>query len=494
MKNIIKGLFVFLILVLFGACSKEYLKQDPETQINEQYIFDTKERVVGQVNGMYSFIKAGAFLGGRYFVYNDIRDDNFIPKSTNGVTNYATWNHTVLSSTNEVQNLWGAVYAAINSINIFLEEVKKNWDNGKITGFVTQDEYNQYVSEALTLRAICYFDLLQLYAQPYNKNSGASPGLPLRLTALKKLEGNDLARSTVAEVYTQILSDLNTAEPLAILDYSNDLLRTTRINRNSVIAFKTRVYLHMNNWAQVKTEAAKIVTASASFTTPSGQANGRSLALNSTFAGIWASPYTSKESIFSMPFTATNLAGTQNSLAHYNHPSSSESYYLNVSGQAYSSMNAADARRVLFQTGTVSLVTRYFTGKWTNFISQVDYVPVIRYAEVILNYAEALIMDGGVVSQQAVDLLNAVRTRSYSAGAYTLAGFATTQAFRDALLLERNIEFLGEGIRNMDLMRTVSSIPGKPGATTVITPTSPTYIWPIPTSELNTNKLMTRNE
>jgi hypothetical protein len=101
-------------------------------------------------------------------------------------------------------------------------------------------------------------------------------------------------------------------------------------------------------------------------------------------------------------------------------------------------------------------------------------------------------MDGGVVTQQAVDLLNAVRTRSYPAGAYTLAGFATAQAFRDAILIERNIEFLGEGMRNLDLMRTLATIPGKTGVA-AIAPTSPSYIWPIPTSELNTNKLMTGN-
>jgi hypothetical protein len=488
MKNIIKGLLVLLILVLLGACSKENLDQAPETRISEQYIFDTKERVLGQVNGMYAFMKVGNFLGGRFFVYNDIRADNYMPKSTNLVTGYATWNHSVLSSTNEVQNLWGAVYAALNSINIFIDGLTKNWTDGKITGFVTQAEYNQYLSEAYTLRAICYFDLLQLYAQPYNKDAGASPGVPLRLIGMKTTDGNDMARSSVAEVYAQILSDLNTAEPLAILDYSSDLLRTTRIHRNTIIAFKTRVYLHMNKWAQVKTEAAKIVSAAAPFKS----ATGRALELSSTFAAIWTTPYTTKESIFSMPFTATNLPGTQNALAHYHHPSSSESYYMNITGQAYTNMNAADARRTIFQTGTVSSVTRYFTGKWQNFTSQVDYAPVIRYAEVLLNYAEALVMDGGVVTQQAVDLLNAVRTRSYPAGAYTLAGFATAQAFRDAILIERNIEFLGEGMRNLDLMRTLATIPGKTGVA-AIAPTSPSYIWPIPTSELNTNKLMTGN-
>jgi hypothetical protein len=110
----------------------------------------------------------------------------------------------------------------------------------------------------------------------------------------------------------------------------------------------------------------------------------------------------------------------------------------------------------------------------------------------LLNYAEAIVKSGNAVTQQAVDLLNAVRTRSYAAGGYTLADFADVAAFQQALMDERSIEFLGEGIRNMDLLRTLSTIPGK-GGVSAIEPNSPTYIWPIPTTELNINKLMTGN-
>ena len=276
-----------------------------------------------------------------------------------------------------------------------------------MTGIITQDEYNQYLSEALTLRAISYFSLLQLYAQPYNKNAGASLGLPLRLQAEKTGANNDLARSTVAETYTQILKDLNDAEPLAIPVYSSALLNTTRIHRNTIIAFKTRVYINMNNFAAVKTEAAKIVPAAAPFIAPTGHP----FQLAATFAAIWNTPYTSAESIFSMPFTETNTAGTQNSKAHYNHPTSSESYYLNRTAQAFTSLVATDARRVLFQDGLVNGVTEYYVGKWRMFTPQTDYANVIRYAEVLLNYAEALVRDGNVVTQQAVNLLNAVRDR-----------------------------------------------------------------------------------
>jgi len=97
-----------------------------------------------------------------------------------------------------------------------------------------------------------------------------------------------------------------------------------------------------------------------------------------------------------------------------------------------------------------------------------------------------------VVTQQAVDLLNAVRTRSYPAGVYAIGDFADAAAFINAVLLERNIEFLGEGVRNLDLMRTLTTIPTK-GGVEAIPPASPSYIWPIPDSEISTNKLMTGN-
>jgi starch-binding outer membrane protein, SusD/RagB family len=492
MRNIFKGSIVLLLILLTGGCSKKYLDPAPKTALAEFAVFDTRDRVIAQVNGMYAFMKSGAFLGGRYFVYNDIRDENFIPKSSNGVTNFQTWNHTVVSSTNEVQNCWGAIYAAINAINVFNEGLDAAWTSGKLGGKITATEKDQFTAEGLALRAMCYFDLLQLYAKPYNMNTGANPGVPLRLTGNKGTEGNDLARSTVAEVYTQILTDLNTAESLATTTYGTtaDLLNTTRIHKNTIIAFKTRVYLHMGNWAAVNTEAAKIVSAAAPFTAPTGVP----FALNASYAALWATPYTSKENIFSMPFTTTNGPGTQNGMAHYYNPASSESYYLvTAAGSTFSKIDATDARKVMMVVSS----SNTFLGKWPDFTTLTNYAPVMRYAEVLLNYSEALVRQGNVVTQKAVDLLNAVRTRSFTTGAYTLAGLSTVANYLTAVQLERDIEFLGEGLRNLDIMRVSATIPGKNSATmgnvAAIPTTSQSYIWPIPANEMNINKLMTPN-
>ncbi|MFZ2286169.1 MAG: RagB/SusD family nutrient uptake outer membrane protein [Bacteroidales bacterium] len=491
MKNILKGSIVLVLILLITGCTKdEWMNPAPVTSLSDLTVFDTKDRVVAQVNGMYASLKSGQHLGGRFQVYNDIRCDNFLTNSSNGVTCYQTWNHTVISGTNEVQNLWGAVYATVNVVNVFLEGLTAAWDGGKLTGLITQAEYDQFRSEALTIRALCYFDLMQLYSKPYNMGTGANRGVPLRLIANKSAEGNDLAPSTVSEVYTQILKDLNDAEPLAVADYgTNTSLNVTRIHKNTIIALKTRVYLHMGIWGQVVTESSKIVPAAAPFTATSGVAH----TLNASYAGVFTSPHATMENIFSMPHTSANNAGTQNHLAHYFGSGSGESYYLvSTPGSLYATMDATDARKLM----TATVGGHPYLTKYTDQLTRADYAPVIRWAEVLLNRAEALVRSGNTVTQQAVDLLNAVRTRSFATGAYALTDFANAAAFYDAILLERNMEFLGEGIRNMDLMRLGLTIPGKAsdigfGTVAAIPTTAESYIWPVPTSELSYNKLMT---
>jgi len=105
-----------------------------------------------------------------------------------------------------------------------------------------------------------------------------------------------------------------------------------------------------------------------------------------------------------------------------------------------------------------------------------------------------MVRSGGAVTQGAVDLLNAVRTRSFPTGAYTLASLASATAFYTAVLQERNFEFLGEGVRSFDIMRLGLDIPAKMGLTMgdvgAIAATSSAYIFPMPSGELSLNKLL----
>jgi hypothetical protein len=465
-----------------SACSEqELLNPSPITSLSDQQAFTSPDRILGQVNGLYASIKSGQFLGGRYLVYIDVRGEEFLNVTGNGVTALQTWNHTNNSFSNEPTNLWNAAYLAINRANLFFEGIEAN------PNVVDAAIANGYKGEARFVRALVYYSLVNLYAQPYTKDNGASPGLPLRLRGEVGSGNNDLARSTVAEVYAQILEDLNYAEQNLPANYATPLLNTTRAHKNTAIALKTRVYLTMGRWADVITEANKIVPAATPFRTPTGVAHQ----LQANVASVYAAPYTTPESILSMPMSDNDLPGTQNGLS---------SYYVPFTGPGDFSLNPAgivgdatfattDARRA-FVTTYANDQNRLRLTKFPTGPVHRDFVPVLRYAEVLLNLAEARVRSTNAVDPQALALLNAVRGRSNPTGVYT--GFGTAVELRNAILTERRIELLGEGFRSIDLLRQNLPLPARGGISEIPT-TASVYIWPIPQAELNVNKLAQPN-
>lgn len=487
-------LFKYPALLLSGlaiftaSCNRDALEPKLTTSISDATAFDSPDRILGQVNGLYSAMKSGQYLGGRYFVYNDIRAENFMNELTNGVTGLQTWNHTLNSNSNEVRDLWGAIYYGINSCNVFLDGMASKGNT--VAGSLA----NGYNGEARLLRALGYYHLLQMYARPYWDGNGSKPGVPLRLTGNKGSGQNDLARATVQQVYDQILADLNFAEQNLPLNQGNALNNTTRAHRNTAIALKVRVYLSMQKYADVITEANKIVPTGAPFVAATGVAH----ALQADITNVFKTPYTTTESIFSMPFTVNNLPGTQNALGHYYTaptfaspaPGNGE-YTLNGAGiVGDATWTATDRRRTGF-VFTAPNTKRYLV-KFPTGPQQTDYAPVIRYSEVLLSLAEAITRSTNTVDARAVALLNAVRGRSDASTVFTVGGFANAAALADQIMKERNIEFLGEGLRSPDLLRLGLAIPGKPTVNSIAT-TQSEYIWPIPASELLTNLLMTPN-
>ena len=397
----------------------------------------------------------------------------------NGVTGADIWALNPTSSNNIVNNLWTQSYLVINNVNVFIDGM-----NAKGLSVVGTAVGNNYLGEARLIRALTYYTLLQFYARPYADGNGNKPGVPLRLTGIKGPGQSDIARSTVAEVYAQIIADLDFSEANLPLSYSTAMLNTTRAHRNTAIALKTRVYLSMQNYAKVIQEANKIVPASAPFVASSGVAH----TLQADIANVFKTPYTTNESIFSMPFTTTagDIPGTQNNLQGYyiaNATTGAGSIYsLNPSGIiGDANWKATDRRRSFVFSAPNG--KRYLT-KFPNG-SPADYVPVIRWAEVLLNLAEALARTNAGVDTRAVALLNAVRQRS---DATTIFAPVTQDELIALILRERRIEFLGEGLRNNDLMRLLQTIPAK-GSAPAKSPNEEGYIWPGPSTEKSLNTL-----
>lgn len=460
--------FPVIAAAIFTGCKEEKLNPIPQDRLSEAVAFSTPDRIAQEVNGIYAACKSGQFLGGRTHVYNDVRGEDWLNVTGNGVTAVGVWNYSVTSTDNQVENMWSAAYSAINRANVTIEGIQAN------SGVLPAGQAQRYIAEARFLRGLSFYYIAGLYGRrPFNADNGASPGIPLRITANKSSAGTALARATMAQTYQQILDDMNFAETNLPLSYGSADSNVVRAHRNAAIAIKSRIYLHMARYNDVITEANKLVPGVAPFVAPTGVQHR----LNANFVNVFRASYTTTESIFSFPMNNTNSPGGQNGLALYHNAE----FGLNASGiVADAGWKATDARKTLVTSGL-----RY--QKFNDDIN--NYVPIIRYAEVMLNLAEAIARTTAGVDARALALLNAVRQRS---DATTTFAPATQTDLINAILNERRIELLGEGFRAPDLMRLVQSFPAK-GSLQALPATAVNYVWPIPASEMLYNSAMTPN-
>ena len=471
--------FVLLALLAVG-CSKEKLNPIPQTQLSDAVAFSDSSRSVQQVFGLYSALKSGQMYAGRYQVYQDVRGEEFLNRTNNAVTAWLTWQFNLTASANEVQGFWAACYATINRCNVVI--------NGLASAPLSAGLKRNLIAEAKVVRATAYFMLMQLYARPFTDGNGSKLGVILKLTPETSSGDQNQARATSAETYAQIIKDLNEAETDLPLTYGNAAANTNRAHRNTAVALKTRVYLNMGQWANVITEANKIVPTAAPFRAASGVANE----LIPNFATIFTN-YTNSEMILSMPFTALDPPGTQNGLGWYYNPgpNGGGEFSLNTTGAgiaANTDWRATDARRSFL----VVSGGQTWLSKFPNPNNAADPSPVIRYAEVMLNLAEALARNaaGTSVDSRALALLNAVRKRSDA----TIPDFAPADkdALVNLILTERRIELLGEGFRTSDIARTNATFPAK-STVSAVAPSTDQYIWPISIAELLVNKACQQN-
>ena len=253
----------------------------------------------------------------------------------------------------------------------------------------------------------------------------------------------------------------------------------------------------MQRYADVVTEAQKIVPQTAA---PFSATSGVLHALAPNILTVFAPPYTSLESIFSLPMTTNDVPGVQNGLGFYfNRPGAGNGngeYFLDPGTQVGTrpilinpAFTATDARRtsLLVTVSGRNYVRKYPLNPFT------DFPPITRYAEVLLNYAEALARVSGLANPTALNLLNAVRGRSAPNAVYTLAQFTTSDELINSVLLERRIELMSEGFRGIDITRLVQPLPAKTGVQGTVPVDAQQYVWPIPQVELDNNKLMVPN-
>ena len=213
-----------------------------------------------------------------------------------------------------------------------------------------------------------------------------------------------------------------------------------RASKGAAIAIKSRVYLHMRDWDKVIAEAEKLK-------------DGR-YELESNPATPFTSYDNNKESIFSMPNSAEDNASVNGAMSCMLSARTGGRAICTSSPTLYNSKFwlGDDKRRDLLLYRKSDAY--YFVDKYKNPQTAEEYAPIIRYAEVLLNEAEAAARKGD--TETALDKLNEVRDRSLADPAtqsYKASDFADKTALVEAILWERRIEFHGEGRRWEDIHR-----------------------------------------
>lgn len=195
------------------------------------------------------------------------------------------------------------------------------------------------------------------------------------------------------------------------------------------------------------------------------------------------------ETIFSFPMSETNRGERQSAPAYYFYDGTRFVIDFTsgiLSKQAYSLPADARVGKLTSKVGTQPISTKFKDSQ-----NYMDWSPIFRYAEVLLNLAESYFQNGDEPS--ALKYLTQVRRRSIKEEDDVLDLNALSgNSLKEAIINERRAEFIGEGIRSLDIHRRGEDYIKQGGTVKEIriTPQTNGYIWPIPTIERSANKLI----
>lgn len=442
MKKIIILFFVFLIMTV--GCKKEFIDLAPPSDMNAVNFYQTAFDMELAVNAAYVSLRSGGMYNG-LFRPCEMRSDNTTATWVSGSSFDLTsiFDFVMNSANTYAHSWWEDMYHGILRCNIVTDRI----------GSVEMDETlrRQYIGEVSFIRALTYFHLVRIYG-----------GVPLVTKEITVPESYDIGRASVDDVYSLIISDLQTAENNLPASYSDaDVGRATKGAAQGLLA---KVYLTRKDFANSKTHLEKVI-------------NSGLYDLLPDYGYLWDLQHeNSVESLFEIQYKKGGT-GTGSPFANSFAPRFSGTIVVQVGGTG--SQNApTDDMMAAYEPGDIrkdlSMVWGFIDENgdsifwhWTNKYWDVPFMPndadnnwpVLRYADILLMYAEVLNENGYVADGSAFDYLNMIRTRaglpSITSNNIDPAYRAADQAaFRLAIEQERRVELAFENHRWYDLLRT----------------------------------------
>lgn len=351
-----------LALISLASCS-DSLNQEPKLNLTSSAIFSDSTHIEANLLGIYESAKS--LMATRLFAANEARGNDFINLSVNSYEMYDEYYMIIGLTSSDNNSFWTGLYETINNANTFLANIKNAQS-------AAGEKYGQYTAEAKFLRALSYYYLNDLYAEPYVIDPNAK-SVPLRLNAENSTNGNDLTRSTVSEIYQQILNDLSDESianlPASLGTYNSE----TRASQAAAHVLRQRIYLEEGEWEKAIEEGNAV----------------KGYSLENDPKTNFQSSVSTSEVIFTWPMSTTNRGGNQTSASFYFRTGTNlviDSHSGIFSSPAYS--QKAD-KRVTELIDYDSNHGQYLSAKFTDAQTYLDWIPVFRYAEVLLNNAEA---------------------------------------------------------------------------------------------------------
>ncbi len=422
MKNI-KYILILVAVIFINTACEDDLNTAPEDQFTAGSFYKNASDIEAAVNAAYGGLQKNGLYGFNYHILMETRTDNTFeeePSNSGGFGDVDLFNRV---TTNGVfKKTWIDSYVTIQAANIVLN---------RIDGISDMDATTKAsrTGEVKFIRALVYYNLVNLY--------GGIPLVTLETTNPTDFFGQ--GRASVADIYTQIITDLTEA--------SNQLPETNgigRVTKGAANALLGKVYLTNNNPAAAET-ALRAVTG---------------YTWLNTYADLFGiSNENNQGSIFEVQFQSGVNGGAEGSrfaskFTSQKNPGSKGNNI--VTQDLIDSFEAGDLRRNEIvpdaEDPTISISTKYIDNDRSLVDDGDNNVIVLRYADVLLSLAEALNTQGYVADGEAFNLLNTIRSRAGLAS-LTSATVTTQQEFNMALLEERRHEFFYENQRWFDLKR-----------------------------------------
>jgi len=470
--------YIYLLLattVAFTACKKSFLEQVPPSTATTENFYKTADDFKNALNANYGSLQSGGVFGNAY-VFGDIPSDNNVPVASGSVTDQDEFDRFYIKTTNPfVAARWNDSYKSISRSNAILDRI------GPIA--MSDSLKKRFTGEALFLRALVYFNLVRSF--------GDVPLVVKEITNAN--QAYEYTRDPAANIYTQIETDLKTAEASLPVSYTGaDVGRATS---GAAKALLGKVLLTQRKFPEAAAKLKEVISSG-------------TYGLLDKYADVFdVAKKNNKESVFDVQYKSGGVK-EGNSLPNTFAPENSGNAVVMFGGDGNNqptpdmenAYEAGDVRKdfsmaTSYKNASGATVSYYFVKKYFDVPAvkndNGNNFPVIRYADVVLMYAEALNEVGYQAGGEAFTYLNSVRKRA-GLGDKTSANVPDQAAFRLAMENERRVELAFEGHRWYDLVRTNRAITvlnsKKAQIRLVADLTSDNLVIPIPQSQIDINK------